>query len=183
MKEALCSRLDFFIREGGCLLSDHSLEGCIYAPASDKEAQDIFARRMEGSALTLDERRRFQGNVLTFLGKEYAARDIAMQLHIGALRNNSSRMLKAVGPDTGFDSTDDFIYAGELSALLNSMDSTGELPKTILYCLNQRDYEMLAAMCGNFQSAPFRGKIQFGTAWWFCDNKREWKPSWRCLPP
>ena len=129
MKEALCSRLDFFIREGGCLLSDHSLEGCIYAPASDEEAQDIFARRMEGSALTLGERRRFQGNVLTFLGKEYAARDIAMQLHIGALRNNSSRMLKAVGPDTGFDSTVDFLYAGELSALLNSMDSTGELPK------------------------------------------------------
>ena len=67
---------------------------------------------------------------------------------------------------------DDFCYAGELSALLDSMDRTDELPKTILYCLNQRDYEMLASMCGNFQSAPHRGKIQFGTAWWFCDNKR-----------
>lgn len=95
-----------------------------------------------------------------------------MQLHIGALRSNSSRMLQKLGPDTGFDSVDDFCYAGELSALLDSMDRTDELPKTILYCLNQRDYEMLASMCGNFQSAPHRGKIQFGTAWWFCDNKR-----------
>lgn len=172
LKEALTSRLDFFIREAGCLLSDHSLEGCIYAPADDEQAQAIFEKRMSGSCLSLEERRCFQGNVLTFLGKQYAARGIAMQLHIGALRNNAGRMLQCLGPDTGFDSIDDFTYAGELSALLNSMDCTGELPKTILYCLNQRDYEMLAAMCGNFQSAPCRGKVQFGTAWWFCDNKR-----------
>lgn len=172
LKEALVSRLDYFIREGGCLLSDHSLEGALFAPSTDEEAQEIFERRMAGAALTADDRRRFQGNILTFLGKQYAARNMAMQLHIGALRSNSSRMLQKLGPDTGFDSVDDFCYAGELSALLDSMDRTDELPKTILYCLNQRDYEMLASMCGNFQSAPHRGKIQFGTAWWFCDNKR-----------
>lgn len=93
---------------------------------------------MAGATLTADDRRRFQGNILTFLGKQYAARNMAMQLHIGALRSNSSRMLQKLGPDTGFDSVDDFCYAGELSALLDSMDRTDELPKTILYCLNQR---------------------------------------------
>ena len=104
LKEALTSRLDFFIREAGCLLSDHSLEGCIYAPAADEQAQAIFEKRMSGSCLSLEERRCFQGNVLTFLGKQYAARGIAMQLHIGALRNNAGRMLQCLGPDTGFDS-------------------------------------------------------------------------------
>ena len=111
LKEALVSRLDYFIREGGCLLSDHSLEGALFAPSTDEEAQEIFERRMAGAALTANDRRRFQGNILTFLGKQYAARNIAMQLHIGALRSNSSRMLQKLGPDTGFDSVDDFCYA------------------------------------------------------------------------
>lgn len=171
LKKALEKRLEFFISIG-CVITDHSLEGMIFEPCTDEEANEIFCKRMKGESLSFEERRKFQGNLLVSLGKLYKSKNMAMQLHIGALRNNSTRMFQKLGADTGFDCIDDFIYAPELSALLNEMDKTDELPKTILYCLNQRDYEILACMCGNFQSSPYKGKVQFGTAWWFCDNKR-----------
>lgn len=169
--EALETRLDYFILEAGCLISDHSLEKRVYEYATEAEAEVIFRKAMTSTSLTDSECCKFQSYVLVFLGKLYARKNIAMQLHIGALRNNSTRMLQSVGVDAGFDSIDDFCYAGELSALLNEMDKSDELPKTILYCLNPRDFDMLASMAGNFQGYPCRGKVQFGTAWWFCDNK------------
>ena len=94
-----------------------------------------------------------------------------MQLHIGAMRNNATRMFEALGPDAGFDSQDDFSYARELSALLNEADKEGALPKTILYCLNPKDTQMLASMMGNFQDGSCPGKLQLGPAWWFLDHK------------
>ena len=94
-----------------------------------------------------------------------------MQLHIGAMRNNNSRMFEKMGPDTGFDSVNDFEIAENLSKLLNALDKEDLLPKTILYCLNPKDNYVLGTMLGNFQRGPVRGKIQFGSGWWFNDNR------------
>lgn len=129
---------------------------------------------MSGETLSLEETAKYRGFVLTELGREYSRNNLVMQLHIGAIRNNSLRMFQHLGDDTGFDSLNDFNYAPQLSALLNAMDLTEELPKTVLYYLNSKDADMLAAMAGNYQSNTqnIRGKVQLGSAWWFCDHKR-----------
>lgn len=101
----------------------------------------------------------------------YAQKSWVMQLHLGALRNNNSRLLKTLGPDTGFDSIGDYQYAADLSGFLNRLDSIDQLPKTILYNLNPRDNEIMATMIGNFNDGKVRGKMQFGSAWWFLDQK------------
>ncbi|HCA3358392.1 TPA: glucuronate isomerase, partial [Salmonella enterica subsp. enterica serovar Typhi] len=113
----------------------------------------------------------FTTAVLVWLGRQYAARGWVMQLHIGAIRNNNTRMFRLLGPDTGFDSIGDNNISWALSRLLDSMDVTNELPKTILYCLNPRDNEVLATMIGNFQGPGIAGKVQFGSGWWFNDQK------------
>lgn len=168
----LTKRLAFF-KENGCVVSDHSLEGIFYVACDKDKADSLLKKRMTGVSLTEEECGMYRGYVLTELGKAYAKEDLAMQLHIGALRSNSKRMFRLVGPDTGFDSLHDFNYAPQLSALLNAMDESNELPKTILYYLNPKDAEMLAAMAGNFQGNDkgIRGKVQLGSAWWFCDHK------------
>ena len=168
---ALTLRLEHFMR-AGCCVTDHSLEGPFFAEADEVEVEDIFRKRLKGKAVTLEEQAKYKGYVLSRLGRLYAARGLAMQLHIGALRNNSSRNFKELGADTGFDSLNDFAFAPQLGRLLDAMDRTGELPKTILYCLNPKDTPMLAAMAGNFQqnAKGIRGKVQLGAAWWFCDH-------------
>ena len=155
-------------------MTDHSLENSFYLPASYETANGLYQKRLTGVSLSSEEAAMYRGFLLTELGREYARRGLVMQLHIGALRNNSSRMFEKLVADTGFDSLNDFNYAPQLSALLNAMDSTDELPKTILYYLNSKDVDMLAAMAGNYQgnSTGIRGKIQLGSAWWFCDHKR-----------
>lgn len=170
--DALKKRLAYFI-EAGCRITDHSLESDFYIPASYIKADSIFQKRLAGSTLSLEDTAMYRGWILTELGKEYARKGLAMQLHIGAIRNNSHRMYERLGADTGFDSLNDLCYAPQLSALLNAMDVTGELPKIIFYYLNPKDVEMLAAMAGNFQSNQegIRGKVQLGSAWWFCDHK------------
>ncbi len=170
LKMALAARIRFF-RETGCKASDHSLEGCIYAATSEEEAAAAFAKRLAGSPLTKEEETKFRSAVMVFLAKEYHKADWVMQLHIGALRNNSSRRFASLGADCGFDSADDISYAAPLAALLNEADKTNELPKTILYNLNGRDTEMLASMAGNFFDGTTPGKVQLGAAWWFCDTK------------
>ena len=169
---ALRSRLKFFI-ENGCRVSDHSLEGLFYVKASEKEANDIFKKGLAGAELTEEEIAKFKGYILTELGKEYNKVGIVMQLHIGAIRNNSKRFYNLLGADTGFDAMADFNYAPQLAALLSAMDETEELPKTILYCLNPKDTEMLAVMASTFCSNEqgIKGKVQLGAAWWFCDHK------------
>lgn len=170
--DVLKGRLSYFI-EAGCRITDHSLESEFYLPASYMKVNSIFQKRLAGSIPSLEETAMYKGWLLTELGKEYARKGLAMQLHIGAIRNNSHRMIERLGTDTGFDSLNDFNYAAQLAALLNAMDVTRELPKTILYYLNPKDAEMLAAMAGNFQSNEegIRGKVQLGSAWWFCDHK------------
>lgn len=173
LAECLRERLGFFV-ENGCRTTDHSLEGRFFLPSSKEEVEDIFQKRMAGGTLTGEESAKYRGYLLSQLGREYARNGLVMQLHIGAMRNNSSRMFEKLGPDHGFDSPADFGYARELSALLDSMDRTGELPRTVLYYLNPKDADMLAGIAGNFQANEegIRGKVQLGTAWWFCDHKK-----------
>lgn len=109
--------------------------------------------------------------MLIFLGAEYARRGWVQQYHIGALRNNNSRMLKLLGPDTGFDSANDQPVAQNLSRLLDAQAKNDALPKTILYCLNPSDNEIIGTMVGNFQGEGMPGKMQFGSGWWFNDQK------------
>lgn len=170
LMKALEKRMDYFISVG-CVVTDHSLEGCFYQPATVEDVDRVMKKRLEGEELTAAECGMYKGYVMIALGKMYACKNIVMQLHIGALRNNSSRQLAAIGVDSGFDSMDDIKYASYLSTMLNEMDKENLLPKTVLYSLNPNDNEMLASMAGNFQGGGIRGKMQFGTAWWFNDHK------------
>jgi glucuronate isomerase len=141
------------------------------------EADAIFDRVMAGSAPSESECEAFAGHLMVFFGQLDARRGWVKQLHLGALRNNNSRLLAALGPDTGFDSIGDFPQASALSAYLNALDSTNQLPKTILYNLNPADNYVMATMIGNFQDGTVPGKMQFGSGWWFLDQKEgmEWQ--------
>ncbi|MFT2112002.1 glucuronate isomerase [Marinomonas sp. 2405UD68-3] len=168
---ALDQRIQHF-SEHGCRAADHGMEIVRYAeiPSTDV-LNGILTRRLSNGAPSEKETAQFATAVHVYLGKCYAKLGWAMQMHIGAQRNNRSRMLSKIGRDSGFDSMADRPYAFELGALLNEMDKTDELPKTILYCLNPRDNEMIATMVGNFQGGGLAGKIQFGSGWWFNDQK------------
>jgi len=168
---ALDQRIEHFSNHG-CRAADHGMEIVRYAeiPSTDV-LNGILTRRLSNDAPSEQETAQFATAVHVYLGKHYAKLGWAMQMHIGAQRNNNSRMLSMIGRDSGFDSMADRPYAFELSALLNEMDKTDELPKTILYCLNPRDNEMIATMVGNFQGGGMAGKIQFGSGWWFNDQK------------
>ena len=140
---------------------------------TEENADAVLKKRLRGEAITEEEAGIYRGYLLSELGKAYAKRNLVMQLHIGALRNNATRFYATQGVDHGFDCVNDFNYAPQIAALLDSMDKTDELPRTILYCLNSKDLDMLAAMAGNFQSNEdgIRGKVQLGSAWWFLDHK------------
>lgn len=157
--QALYKRVDYF-KEAGGLLSDHSLEGSIFSEYNKESADRIFKKKMQGNFITKEEATLFKGTLLIDLGKKYRACDWTMQLHIGALRNNSQRMFEKLGADYGFDSMDDFNYAAELSSLLKILDKDDELPRTVLYSLNgSKDNYMLATLAGDFQQGPDRGKV------------------------
>ncbi|MBR4173463.1 MAG: glucuronate isomerase [Clostridia bacterium] len=142
IKPDITDKMDYF-SENGCKLSDHSVD----------EMSDAVIEK------------------LVFLGREYAKKGFIMQLHIGAMRNNNSKMFEKLGADTGFDSINDFEIAKGISRLLDTLDKENLLPKIILYCLNPKDNYVLGTMLGNFQKAPIKGKIQFGSGWWFNDNR------------
>ncbi|MBQ2891028.1 MAG: glucuronate isomerase [Clostridia bacterium] len=142
IKEDITERMDYF-HENGCRLSDHSID----------EMNDEIIEK------------------LIFLGEEYAKRGWVWQLHIGAMRNNNTRMFEQIGADTGFDSINDFRIAEGISKILNSLEMKDALPKTILYTLNPKDNYVLGTMLGNFQKGPNPGKIQFGSGWWFNDQR------------
>ncbi|MCY0803149.1 MULTISPECIES: glucuronate isomerase [Providencia] len=168
---ALAVRITHFDQHG-CVASDHGIEVLRYAPIPDESVLDtILQNRLNGQPLDELSIAQFSTAVLVWLGKQYAKHNWAMQLHIGALRNNNTRMFKLLGADSGFDSIGDSPIAYPLSRLLDEMDKNNELPKTILYCLNPRDNEVLATMIGNFQGGGIAGKIQFGSGWWFNDQK------------
>ena len=163
-------RLDFFV-ENGCNITDHSLERVYFRNTTMEEVDAIFKKALAGETLTIEEIEKYSTLTMISLGRMYSKRGMVMQLHIGALRNNNTRMFKKLGADVGFDSIDDGEVATSLSRLLDSLDITDELPKTILYCLNPKDNEVLGTMLGNFQGGGVAGKIQFGSGWWFNDQK------------
>ncbi len=169
LKKALLQRAYFFDKVG-CVCSDHGLDTFDYMPSTPEECEAIFAKALRGEALTADEVEKYKGALLVALGKIYNELGWVQQYHIGALRNNSERNFKRLGPDTGYDAINDTNFAPKLSAVLDELDKTGELPKTVLYCLNPRDNETLAAMMNCFQGG-IPGKIQFGSGWWFNDQK------------
>ena len=168
--EALESRIRFF-HSVGCRVSDHALDSVTYAEASKEELVEIFAKALREGKVSREEEGKYKTAILQFLGGMYSELGWAMQYHIAALRNNNTKMFKQLGPDTGFDSINDGEIAYPLARLLDSLQVNNNLPKTILYTLNPKDNYVIGTMLGNFQGSEVPGKIQFGSAWWFVDNK------------
>ncbi|HHT24222.1 MAG TPA: glucuronate isomerase [Clostridiaceae bacterium] len=171
LENALLSRIEFFAA-AGCRISDHSLDAELFSEASSDKANQVLQKALRGEGLSSSERRSYKGYLLSFLGNAYFDHGFIMQLHIGAIRNNSRRMYELLGPDKGYDSMDDFNYAAQLSGLLNELDLANKVPYTIIYCLNGKENDMLATMIANFQGGGVKAKLQLGSAWWFLDNKR-----------
>jgi len=169
--DALRNRIEFF-HSNGCRLSDHGLENLYAEEFTENEVKLIFKKRCEGQSITSQEILKFQSAILQYLSELYHKFGWVQQFHLGALRNNNSRMLHQLGPDTGWDSIGDFQQASSLSKFLNTLDGKDKLTKTIIYNLNPADNEMMAAMIGNFNDGSMKGKIQFGSGWWFLDQKK-----------
>jgi glucuronate isomerase len=167
---ALENRVDFF-DSLGCRASDHGLEHMYFETDSERDAPTIFAKFRAGNNGDVREQHVFKSAVLTALGKMYHAKGWVQQFHLGALRNNSQRMMRELGPDTGFDSIGDFPQAQKMSQFFNNLDNTNQLPKTIIYNLNPADNALFATMTGNFNDGSFPGKMQYGSGWWFLDQK------------
>lgn len=170
LKKALSLRLDFFVSMGA-KVSDHSLEKVYFASSTDEEADIVFKKALAGKELSDSDLDSYKGNLLVYLGGEYAKRDMVMQLHIGATRNNSKKMFAKIGPDTGFDGIGDCSFIDKLSAILSTMEERDALPKTILYNLNARDNYALTVLAGCFQKAGVKNRVQVGSAWWFLDQQ------------
>ncbi len=169
--DALIKRLDFFVSQG-CRASDHALESPPFALVSESTIEAVFQKALAGEKVTKEEAESYKTKILVALAGEYAKRDIVMQLHFAALRNTNSRMFETLGPDTGYDASADREISRKLALLLSRINSQGRLPKIILYSLNPKDYYPLATIGGCFQGEPdIPGKIQLGSAWWFCDHR------------
>jgi glucuronate isomerase len=167
---ALRRRHDFF-HQVGCRISDHGIDRVWAEPYTAKKIESIFAKARAMRALSPIERDQFRSAMLYDLAIMDHASGWTQQLHLGAMRNNSTRMMQSLGPDTGFDSIGDYPQASALGRFLDRLDSTNQLCKTILYNLNPADNEVMATMLGNFQDGTCPGKIQLGSAWWFLDQK------------
>lgn len=168
---ALENRINYF-HSLGCKLSDHGLEQLYFpTPGVSYNQENLFKKVNDLKELTSEEIKFFKYTVLLELGKMYHAKGWTQQFHLGALRNTNARMLGKLGPDTGFDSIGDFSQSRALAQFLNELDSTNQLCQTILYNLNPADNEVLGTMIGNFNDGSTKGKIQFGSAWWFLDQK------------
>lgn len=168
--KALKIRHDYFHMQG-CRLSDHGLETIVADDYTEQEIHNIFLGIRQGKQASEREIRTFKSAMLIHLAVMDHEKGWTQQFHLGALRNNSSRMFSLLGPDKGFDSIGDFEVARPLSRFLNKLDIDSKLAKTILYNLNPRDNEVLATMAGNFNDGTVKGKIQFGSGWWFLDQK------------
>ena len=171
LKAALAKRMDHFAAHG-CKLSDHGLEYAMYQPVTEEEAAAIFAKRLSGETVTRAEELGYKTMLQLYLGRAYAARGWAMQLHYGCLRDNNKAMYAKLGPDTGYDAINNFAPSGELAGFLNALAITGELPRTLVYSLNPNDNEAIDSILNAFQEGPTVSKIQHGSGWWFNDQKQ-----------
>ena len=170
MVAALKKRHDFFA-EQGCKLSDHGIEEFYAEDYTDAEIKAIFNKVYGGTALSHEEILKFKSAMLIVFGEMDWETGWTQQFHYGAIRNNNSKMFKLLGPDTGFDSIGEFTTAKAMAKYLDRLNSNGKLTKTILYNLNPCANEVIATMLGNFQDGTIPGKIQFGSGWWFLDQK------------
>ena len=168
MLDALDERLEFFVNHG-CTASDHALDVLHFKKASYEEANVVYLKGLKGEKISFEEEDIYKGYLMLHLGRMYHKYNMVQEYHIGALRNNSLRNYKKMGADTGFDAVEDKDFAEKLSALMNALDETDELPKTVLFTLNEKDYIVLATLMNCFQGG-MKGKIQLGTAWWFNDH-------------
>jgi glucuronate isomerase len=168
--EALDKRAAFFHSMGG-RLSDHGVEQLYFEKDNPVDPNAVFKSVMKGTKPSKAESNAFKYHALLALGKMYHKRGWTQQFHVGALRNTNARMLRQLGPDTGFDSIGDFSQGSAMSAYFNELDNTNQLAKTILYNLNPSDNELMATMIGNYNDGSIKGKMQFGSAWWFLDQK------------
>ncbi len=167
---ALKSRHDFFA-EMGCRLSDHGLETFYAADFTEAQSAKVFKGLRAGKSPSKEDLLIYQSFMLHYLALMDHEKGWTQQFHIGALRNNSKRMLDSLGPDTGFDSMGDFEHGRAMSRFFDKLDTSDQLAKTILYNLNPRDNELFATMAGNFNDGSIPGKMQYGSAWWFLDQK------------
>jgi glucuronate isomerase len=168
--QALKSRHDFFA-EMGCSVSDHGLEQIYAADYNEGEIKNIFRKLTAGENISQPENLQFRSAMLVKFAEWDHEKNWVQQYHLGALRNNNSRMTKTLGVDTGWESIGDFSQARHLSKFFDRLDTTDQLAKTILYNLNPADNELMATMAGNFNVGSVAGKIQFGSSWWFLDQK------------
>jgi len=167
---ALRKRHDHFVAHGS-RISDHGLEEIYADDHTEREVADIFLRIRNGRELTLQERRKFKSAMLVTFAEWDWEKGFVQQYHLGPIRNNNSRALRTLGPDTGWDSTGDLPQAKALSTFLDRLDRNNTLARTILYNINPADNEVFATMTGNFNDGTVAGKIQWGSAWWFLDQK------------
>jgi glucuronate isomerase len=174
--EALAQRHEFF-HSMGARLSDHGLDRCYARTCSDQTAAQIFEKVRSGQAAIPEEREQFASYMMLFFGRLDAAKGWTKQLHLGAYRNANTRRLREIGPDSGFDSIGDVPQVEALGAYLNLLEEENALPKMIVYNVNPSDNYAFATMIGNFQDGKIAGKLQFGGAWWFLDQKEamEWQ--------
>ena len=168
--DALKLRHDLF-HARGCRLSDHGLAHCYARPCGEERATSIFAKVRAGEAASPDEHEEFASFLMLFFGRLDAERNWTKELHLGALRNANSRRERELGPDKGFDSIGDWPQASALNRYLNLLESENALPRVVIYNNNPSDNYIFATATGNFQDSSVAGKIQFGSAWWFLDQK------------
>jgi len=169
--EALNNRI-FYFAELGCRASDHALETCVYAAASQEELDGIISKVLTGNAVNMHEAEQYRTAVLLSLSRQYHERNWVMEIHIGCRRNNDTLLFEALGPDVGTDSMNGDTNPATMASLLNQMRLAGTLPRTLLFSLNPGDSEILVSIAGCFTSdAECAGKVQIGSAWWFNDTK------------
>ena len=160
-----------YFHDRGCRLSDHGLPHCYASPCAEAQAASIFAKVRAGAAASPEEHEQFASFMMLFFGHLNSAKNWTQQLHLGALRNANTRRERELGRDTGFDSIGDWPQAESLNEYLNLLENEGALPRTIIYNNNPADNYVFATAGGNFQDSSIAGKIQFGSAWWFLDQK------------
>lgn len=168
--DALRRRHDYFV-QNGCKVSDHGMEHIYAEDYTDAEIRNIFDKIRAGHALTVSDNRKFKSAMLITFAEWDWERGFVQQYHLGALRNNNTRMLRKLGPDTGWDSIGDFEQGRSLVKFLDRLDGQDKLAKTILYNLNPADNELMATMIGNYNDGSSVGKVQWGSGWWFLDQK------------